>query len=406
VDRLAIIKGNEKGAAFNFYADPLSCVVGRSAGCDLQVTDSLLSRRHFRVTRQANVFTLVDLDSHNGTFANGQPVQNELVLRPGDEIRAGETVFRFVSQVTITPARSNAGPYTGHRIGGYQVEEKIGSGGMGEVYKATQLSMGRTVALKILASQLAQNSNLVQKFVSEARNAGRLDHPNIIHVHEVGQQGNVYYYSMEYADGGSVQDLIRGGRKLDAEKALAIIVQAAQALAYAEGQRIVHCDVKPDNLMMTKGGEVLLADLGISRRLVAGSSKANQDSGVFGSPHYIAPEQAAGKPIDNRADIYSLGVTFYRLLAGRTPFQGRDPKEIMKKHLNEEPLPLSGIDPTIPGLVAQIIEKMMQKNPRHRYQSARACLRDLVRAREGRGAGRGRRSLRGGRSSGRRFGPP
>jgi len=396
--RLSIVKGNEKGASFTFYTDPLACVVGRSAGCELKVTDSLISRRHFRIARQGDVYTLFDLDSHNGTFVNDQPAQQEVILRPGDEIRAGDTVLRFTVQARPT-VHSKVGPYTGHRIGGYQIEERIGAGGMGEVYKATQLSMGRTVALKILSPRLAQNPDLVQKFLAEARSAGQLDHPNIVPVHEVGYQGNIYYYSMELIEGGSVQEMIRGGRKLDCEKALSIVIQAAQALSYAEGQRIVHCDVKPDNLMMTRDGDVRLADLGISRRIMAGASKASQESGVFGSPHYIAPEQAAGRPIDNRADIYALGCTFYRILVGRTPFQGGDPKEIMRKHMNEEPIPLSQLDPTITGLVVQIVAKMMEKNPARRYQSARQLLRDLVRAQEGRGPGRGMK--KGGRRRGR-----
>ena len=159
---------------------------------------------------------------------------------------------------------------------------------------------------------------------------------------------------MEYVDGGSVQDLIAGGRKLPQERATEIILQAARALEYAQRVGIVHCDIKPDNLMLTQGGDVRLADLGIAKQTNERGS-ADQLDGVFGSPHYMAPEQARGLPLDHRSDLYSLGITYYRLLLGRVPFNGKDAREIMEKQVFDEPDDPNQIDPNLLPLIYSIL---------------------------------------------------
>jgi serine/threonine-protein kinase len=203
-----------------------------------------------------------------------------------------------------------------------------------------------------------------------------MNHPNVIGVHEVGEENGIYYLSMEYVGGGSVQDLLTGAKKLDPLRATELVVQAARALEYAEKAGIVHRDVKPDNLMLTETGDVRLADLGIAKRLNP-DGKADQAEGVFGSPHYMAPEQARGFNLDHRADLYSLGVTYYRMLSGKLPFTGKDAREIMEKQVFENAEPLKRVEPHLAPIVYRIVERLMRKRPEQRYASATELLPDL-----------------------------
>jgi len=371
--RLTVERGAEKGLSLNLGPDDSAYVVGRLNTCGLVLTDYLVSRQHFKIEKSGGLFTISDLQSHNGTFVNGVKIRTETMLAFGDTIRAGESLFSFQSD-----SDKSEGQLAGQKLGGYHIQTRIGVGGMGEVYKATQMALGRTVALKILTPDLTSDRTFVERFLAEARSAGRLNHPNVIGVHEVGQENGVYYLSMEYVGGGSVQDLISRGRKLDQLRATEIVLQAARALEYAEKVSIVHCDIKPDNLMLTDAGEVRLADLGIAKSL-NDKGKADQTEGVFGSPHYMAPEQARGLPLDHRADIYSLGVTYYRMLSGKVPFTGKDAKEIMEKQVFDEPDPLLRLEPKLASMVYQVADRMMRKKPGERYQNATSLIKDLER---------------------------
>ena len=381
--RLMIEDGPEKGTTYDLGEGDGSYVVGRSTRCKIALSDPLMSRQHFRIEKSGDTITVTDLDSHNGTHVNGVLITEETVLKSGDRIRSGKTIIAIKLK-----GAAEAGKFAGKRIGDYLVHERIGVGGMGEIYKATQTSLGRTVAIKILSDELTGDKGFIEKFLSEARSAGRLNHPNVVQVHEVGQDKGTYYFSMEFIAGGSVQDIIRGGEKVDPKRAVDIIIGAAKALQYAEKQGVVHCDVKPDNLMLTEDGDVRLADLGIARRIREGR-KIVQEEGVFGSPHYMAPEQAKGQPIDNRVDIYALGCSAYRMLAGRTPFQGDDARQIMEKQVYEVPPPLREFVPGLPRAFYSTLDKMMRKNPRDRYQAATELLADLEKAREELLAGKG-----------------
>lgn len=368
---MVVERGNEKGAELLFREKDGVYVVGRSNRCDLVLTDFLVSRKHFRLMRKGDLATVRDLNSHNGTFVNGARISGETMLCPGDTLRAGETLFSFLAD-----DQSNEGEFAGRRLADYLVQGRLGVGGMGEVYRAVQTTLGRQVALKILSPELTTDRTFVERFLSEARAAGKLNHPNVVQVHEVGAADGVFFYSMEYVDGGSVQELIARRRKLDPVRACEIVVQAARALEYAEKVGLVHCDVKPDNLMRTADGEVRLADLGIAK-MRNSKGKAAQVGGVFGSPHYMAPEQARGLPLDHRADIYSLGVTFYRLLAGRVPFTGKDARAIMEKQVFSDPPPLRKYVSDVPPRVASLISRMMRKKPQDRPQSAGKVAREL-----------------------------
>lgn len=369
--RIVVERGNEKGLSFTFETSDGTAVVGRLQSCNLVITDPLASRRHFTITRANGLYTLNDLGSHNGTYVNGRRAEGPIPLPFGAAIRAGETLFNFLSE-----SDPDKGALAGKKIGGYQLVERLGIGGMGEVYKAVQLSLGRQVALKILSAELTTDRTFVERFLKEARAAGRLNHPNIVQVHDSGEQQGTYYFSMEYVDGGSVQDLIMGGKKLTETRATEITLQAARALDYAQKVGIVHCDVKPDNLMLTASGDVRLADLGIAKQTNEKGS-ADQSDGVFGSPHYMAPEQARGLQLDHRSDLYSLGVTFYRMLLGRVPFNGKDAKEIMERQVFDEPEDPHNIDSTLAPMTYLILDRLMRKRPGERYQGAANLITDL-----------------------------
>lgn len=372
--RLVVERGNEKGVSLHFEDKDVTYIVGRSNTCDLVLTDFLVSRQQFKAEKKKDLFSVTDLGSHNGTFVNGVKIEKETMLCVGDTIRVGETLMTFADE-----SDKHEGFLAGQKIGGYHLHARVGVGGMGEVYKATQTALGRQVALKVLSPELIRDRSFVERFLSEARAAGKLNHPNVIGVHEVGEENGVYYLSMEFVGGGSVQDLISRGRKLDPLRATEIVLMASKALEYAEKVKIVHCDIKPDNLMLTEAGEVRLADLGIAKSLNE-KGKADQTEGVFGSPHYMAPEQARGLALDNRADLYSLGITYYRMLCGKVPFTGKDAKEIMEKQVFNEPVPMQKLEPALAPTIYHILDRMLRKKPGERYQNAASLIKDLQKA--------------------------
>ncbi|MGH7145213.1 MAG: protein kinase domain-containing protein [Planctomycetota bacterium] len=367
---LIVETGNDKGSKIELPPDAPPILVGRLKNCGLTLTDCMASRHHCKVFYKGEVFLLEDLDSHNGTYLNRKKLADTQPLHDGDRILIGNSLISYREELG-----KSVGAHTGKTIGDYKIVRLLGVGGMGEVYEAQQKSLDRRVAVKILAPELATDSETVDRMIREARNAGKLNHPNVVQVHDVGKADGIYYYSMELVPGGSIQDLITGGRRVDPEKAVKFLYQAAAGLAYAEKQGIVHCDIKPDNLMLAADETVRLADLGISKTLVDG--KADQSEGVFGSPHYMSPEQAQGLPLTCRSDIYSLGVTAYRMLSGHLPFDGTTAREIMEHHVFDEPHSLRENAPYLSARLIEIVEKMLQKNPAQRYQSARELMDDL-----------------------------
>ena len=257
-------------------------------------------------------------------------------------------------------------------IGGFEIIEKIGQGGMGTVYKARQISMDRIVALKVLPRRLAGNKSYVQRFVREARAAAKLNHPNIVQGIDVGKSGGYYYFAMEYIDGETAADKVRREGPLDEEGAIDICLQAARALAHAHSRaNIIHRDVKPQNILLNERGTAKLADLGLARHTEHDDASLTSAGTTLGTPDYISPEQIRGDAdLDGRCDIYSLGATLYHLLVGRPPYTGESSNVVMAKHLTEA-VP----DPTTerPGLssdTAAIIWHAMQKDRARRYQTA------------------------------------
>jgi hypothetical protein len=379
---LAIENGKSRGERRELVSGG-KITFGRDPKADLAVEDVLCSRRHFEVLEQGGKVILRDLGSSNGTFVNGARVDGEVALVNGDAIHAGESEFTWIDE----PATQGRG-LVGKTLGGYKIGERVGRGGMGTVYRATQVSLNRVIALKILTPKVSKDPAFVRRFQQEAQAAGRLNHPNIVQVYDVGSDKDLHFYSMEFIENGTVQDLATKQGALDPDLALAIVTDAARGLEYAEKKNIVHRDIKPDNLMINAEGVVKINDLGLAHD-VAGDEAGGE---IFGTPHFIAPEQARGEKVDSRSDLYSLGATFYRLLTGANPFQGENVQEILRKQIEEDPTPLREVKREIPAALEAIVLKLMKKAPEDRYQSATALLQDLERAAGGGGSAK-KRSL-------------
>jgi len=252
-------------------------------------------------------------------------------------------------------------------IGGYRIIEKIGSGTMGTVYKAKQVSLDRVVAIKVLSPHLSRKRDYVEQFLREARAGARLNHPNVISGIDVGEQDGVRYFVMEYASGLTVGELLKRGGALDEARVVKIAIQIARALEHAHEAGLVHRDVKPDNILITKNGTAKLCDLGLAKDRPEGGR-------ALGTPHYISPEQAEGiREADIRSDLYSFGATLYHMLAGTTPFEGKA-KVVMVKHVSEYPRLLREIDPDISDAMQSIVKRLMEKQPEHRFQSPRELI--------------------------------
>jgi len=255
-------------------------------------------------------------------------------------------------------------------IGGYRLIEKVGAGTMGTVYKAKQLSLDRVVAIKILSPHLARKPDYVERFLREARAVARLNHPNVISGIDVGEAAGVRYFVMEYASGTTVGSLLERGGALDESQVVKIAVQIARALEHAHEAGLVHRDIKPDNILITKDGVAKLCDLGLAKdRPEKGRS--------LGTPNYISPEQAEGAyEVDIRSDLYSFGATLFHMLTGRPPFTGTA-KAVMVSHLSQEPPRPGAIDPDVSEGMDRIVLKLLRKDRAQRYQTPNELLEAL-----------------------------
>ena len=263
----------------------------------------------------------------------------------------------------------------GQRIGGYEIMGKLGEGGLGVVYKARQLSMGRIVALKVLHERWVTDDEFRKRFLVEARLVGRLSHPNLIQVFDVGRYKSTLYFSMEFVDGEPVDATLDRDGRMDIQSTVAIAIQVVSALEYLHQRRIVHRDVKPGNIMVTKGGIAKLGDFGFVKSSL--ESVLSTEGEVLGTPDYISPEAARGeKNLDFRSDLYSLGTTLYHMLTGNPPFGG-SVSDVMDQHIKSEPKPISSLVKDLPPKMMEIVEKMMRKKPADRYQNFSDLLNDL-----------------------------
>ena len=266
----------------------------------------------------------------------------------------------------------------GTQIPGYKILSKIGAGAMATVFKARQLSLDRTVAIKVLPRRLSEDAEYVERFYRECQAAAKLNHANIVQAIDVGEAGGYHYFVMEYVRGHTLYDELISEEALSEQRALEVIIQIARALEHAHKQGLIHRDVKPKNIMITKDGLAKLADMGLAR-LAADEEVAQAEAGrAFGTPYYISPEQIRGKvDIDFRADIYSLGATLYHAVTGRVPFDASTPAAVMHKHLKEPLIPPDHINTTLSTGIGEIVEVMMAKDRDHRYSSTSDVLMDL-----------------------------
>ncbi len=264
------------------------------------------------------------------------------------------------------------------QIPGFQVLSKLGQGAMAVVFKAKQLSLDRIVAIKVLPKRLSENPEFVERFYREGRAAARLNHANIVQAFDVGESGGYHYFVMEYIDGKTVYDLIGDAKPMGEKEAIRIIIQCAKALQHAHEQGLIHRDVKPKNLMLTKAGDVKLADMGLAREVGDFATATAEAGRAYGTPYYISPEQIRGEiSIDARADIYGLGATFYHMVTGRVPFDGTTPSAVMHKHLKEPLIPPDHLNKSLSAGVGEIIEVMMAKGADDRYPSTAELVADL-----------------------------
>ncbi len=263
----------------------------------------------------------------------------------------------------------------------YRVTEKIGSGGMADVYKAVDDVLGRTVALKVLHAHYATDPDFVARFRQEAQAAANLSHPNIVNIYDWGKEGDTYYIVMEYVRGTDLKTLLNEKGPFPAAKAAEYAAQVCAALSVAHGYDIVHRDIKPHNIVLTPDGTVKVMDFGIAR---AANSTMTQTGSVLGTAHYVSPEQAQGRPLGPQSDLYSLGVVLYELTTGRVPFDGDSPVAVALKQVNEDPVPPRELNPDIPPSMEAVILRAMQKDPADRYASAEEMKRDLQRVASGR----------------------
>ncbi len=267
-------------------------------------------------------------------------------------------------------------PEAPDRISGYDILGKLGRGGMGTVFKARQLSVDRIVALKVMPSLLAEDEGFVARFVREARAAATVTHPNIIGIHDVGQDGGTHYIAMEFVDGETLADAIKREGPMAPERALRLMKEVASAIAAAHDGGVLHRDVKPANILLARDGRVKVADFGLAKRL--GIDVTLTEAGnALGTPLYAPPEVARGHAADQRSDLYSFGATFYHVLSGRPPFEGASPAAIALKHIKERPPQLGALVPGLPPALCQIVHRLLEKDPAKRYQTARDVLADL-----------------------------
>ena len=264
------------------------------------------------------------------------------------------------------------GTFIGDR---YEILEKIGSGGMADVYKAKCHRLNRLVAIKILKPEFSGDKNFVTKFRGEAQSCAGLTHPNIVSVYDVGDDGDLHYFVMEYVEGITLKRFIERKGKLDIKEAVGIAIQIAQGLDVAHQNHVVHRDIKPQNIIISKEGKVKVADFGIARAVTA--TTTTHEAQNIGSVHYLSPEQARGGYSDERSDIYSIGVTMYEMLAGRVPFTGDNAVSVALLHIQGEATPLSEINPEVTPSLEKIIAKCMQKKPERRYMSTTELIADL-----------------------------
>ena len=268
---------------------------------------------------------------------------------------------------------------TGAKLGKFVVKRLLGRGGMGLVYLAHDPAIDREVAIKVLSSGVCANAEAVERFRAEARASGRLTHPNVVSVHEIGEERGLLYLVMEYVPGGSVQDLIRGHKPIAPGRATEILADAAAGLAAAHAEKMIHRDIKPANLLLDEDGAVKVADFGLARRPDSGDARLTQSFRIVGTPHYMSPEQSGDANPDSRSDVYSLGATYHAMLTGHAPFdETSNAVDVIAAHMYEPRPDAHAMVSDVPAICTRIVQRAMAKAADQRYPTAEAMLADAV----------------------------
>jgi len=312
--------------------------------------------------------------------------RQELVRRGQDKVPGGLGAY-LVEQGSLTASQlerlmsaAAAAAVKAPHVGDYQLIEKLGAGGMGAVYRAQRGADGAIVALKILPRSKATDEEFLTRFEHEARAAFELSHPNIVRALDMGQADGYHYIAMEYIEGRDLFSVLEERGKLTVPEALNIAVQMAEALEHAHGERLVHRDIKPDNILIDKQGVAKLTDLGLvmEEAPAGGRPRITRRGLAMGTPFYFSPEQARGEEdIDIRSDIYALGATLYEMVTGKPPFEGESAAAVMLQHIQEQVISPKEIDRSLPDGLCKVIEKMMAKDREDRYQDPAELLGDL-----------------------------
>jgi serine/threonine protein kinase len=307
--------------------------------------------------------------------------------RSNTSARGGAEAFltRLVKAGCLTPnqarrAAQELSVLLHQQIPGYQLLEKLGHGSMGTVYKARQLSMNRLVAVKMMHPRLAAKAELLERLTHEAHLAAKLSHNNIVQAIDVGSTGTLHYFVMEYIQGTTIKQQLESGKVYSEKEAVDIILQVAQALQHAHRRGLIHRDVKPGNIILTSDGIAKLADLGMARETKDEEMARAEKGMTIGTPFYISPEQIHGREdIDARADIYSLGATFYHMVTGQPPFPGNKVEVVLQAHLDQELTPPDHLNTVLSSGLGEVVEFMMAKDRRQRYRTADDLIIDLER---------------------------
>jgi PASTA domain./Protein kinase domain. len=258
----------------------------------------------------------------------------------------------------------------------YEILEEIGQGGMGIVYKARCHLLNRFVAIKILRPEFSHDEEFIKRFKYESQSAASLSHPNIVSIYDVGNEGNIYYIVMEYVKGKTLKQIIKEvNGHLSVDETISIASQVLRALDNAHRHNIIHRDIKPHNILITEDGIAKVTDFGIARAATDYTLTYNKN--IIGTAQYFSPEQAKGGIVDEKSDIYSLGIVMYEMLTGQVPFEGDSPISVALKHIEEELVPPSKINRDIPKGIEDIIIKATQKDPTKRYSTAKEMLNDI-----------------------------